>query len=124
MPAKFEMQVLVTVESTTYGKPTVQQWKSVCQDGKPYQYDTYNEAWDMLCKCYPDAIREEVRVIEVPTRRTVKVTFEDGNTITTDINGTEKTIREYYIGNRFQFGDTEECPKDKLLMATELEFLN
>jgi hypothetical protein len=56
--------------------------------------------------------------------RDITVTFEDGNTITTWINGSEETIREYYIGNRFQFGDTEEHPTDKMIKAVSVEFHN
>ena len=54
--------------------------------------------------------------------RDVTVTFEDGNTIDASINGSEETIREYYIGNRFQFGDTEEHPADKMVKAVSVEF--
>ena len=54
--------------------------------------------------------------------RDVTVTFEDGNTIDASINGSEETIREYYIGNRFQFGDTEEHPADKMVKAVSVDF--
>lgn len=54
---------------------------------------------------------------------TIRVTFADGNTITTEINGTEEEIRRYYIGQEFQFGDTEECPRDKMVKAVNVEFL-
>jgi len=56
--------------------------------------------------------------------RDITVIFEDGNTIATSINGSEETIREYYIGNRFQFGDTEEHPTDKMIKAVSVEFHN
>jgi hypothetical protein len=56
-------------------------------------------------------------------RRAVKVTFADGNTLTTEINGTEEEIRAYYLNNEFQFGDTDERPKDNLQRATKVEFL-
>lgn len=55
--------------------------------------------------------------------KTVKVYFEDGNTLTTSINGTKKEIEKYYIGKLFQFGDTEECPTDKMVKAVKVEFL-
>lgn len=54
---------------------------------------------------------------------TIRVTFADGNTITTEINGTKEEIRRYYIGQEFQFGDTEECSQDKMVKATDVEFL-
>lgn len=54
---------------------------------------------------------------------TVKVTFEDGNTLTTNINGTLETATEYYVGQEFNFGDTEECPEDKLVKAVKVELV-
>lgn len=53
----------------------------------------------------------------------VKVTFEDGNTIVTDINATLEEATEYYVGQSFQFGDTEACPHDKLVKAVSVELL-
>ncbi len=53
----------------------------------------------------------------------IRVHFEDGNTITTAINGTRAEIEDYYVGKRFQFGDTEECPRDKMVKAVRVEFL-
>lgn len=55
--------------------------------------------------------------------RSVRVTFSDGNTITTQINGTDAAISQYYVGQYFQFGDTKECPKDKMVRAVKVEFL-
>jgi hypothetical protein len=55
--------------------------------------------------------------------KTIRVTFADGNTLTTQINGTEAEIRAYYLGKKFQFGDTEENPSDKLVEAVNVEFL-
>ena len=55
--------------------------------------------------------------------KTVKVTFADGNTILTNINGTEEEIRQYYLNNVFQFGDTPDCPKDNLQKAVSVEFI-
>jgi hypothetical protein len=54
---------------------------------------------------------------------TIRVTFEEGNTLVTSINGTKQEIESYYIGKRFQFGDTESEPKDKLVKAIKVEFL-
>ena len=53
----------------------------------------------------------------------VRVTFEDGNTIETRINGTKEEVRKYYIGNYFNFGDCERIPVDKMVKATKVEFL-
>jgi len=55
--------------------------------------------------------------------KTIKVTFEDGNTIITFINGTVFEILTYYIEQYFQFGDTQEHPGDKIVKAIKVEFL-
>ncbi len=54
----------------------------------------------------------------------IRVHFEDGNTITTSINGTRAEIEAYYVGKAFQFGDTEECPRDKMVKAVSVDFLS
>ena len=54
--------------------------------------------------------------------RDITVTYEDGTTIPTSINGSKETIREYYIGTYFQHGDTEEHPTDKMVKAVAVEF--
>lgn len=56
---------------------------------------------------------------DVFRRRTVKVTFKDGDTRTTEINGTVQEIADYYIGNVFNLGDVE----DRMVEATMIEFL-
>lgn len=38
---------------------------------------------------------------QVSRRRTVKVLMDDGDTITTDINGTRQEIIDYYTKNKF-----------------------
>lgn len=53
----------------------------------------------------------------------VRVTFVDGNVIETNINGTDPEILNYYLGQSFQFGDTEECPHDKLVAVASVQFL-
>lgn len=53
--------------------------------------------------------------------RTVKVTFEDGNSLVTSINGNDSDIREYYkIGNVFNLG----TDSDNLQKVKTLEFLD
>ena len=51
--------------------------------------------------------------------KTVKVTFDNGDSIITNINGTESEIRDYYIGNIFNIGTYEDC----LVKAISVEFL-
>jgi len=55
--------------------------------------------------------------------RSIKVTFSDGHTISTNVNGTDEEIRRYYLGHVFNFGDTEAHPKDKLVTAVKVEFI-
>jgi hypothetical protein len=50
-------------------------------------------------------------------KHTVKVFFEDGNSLITTINGTEKEIREYYINKCF--ANTRE----QLVLCVKIEFL-
>jgi hypothetical protein len=52
-----------------------------------------------------------------------KVTFADGNSITTGMNATLAEAEEYYVGTRFNFGDTFEHPKDKMVEALKVEEL-
>lgn len=57
-------------------------------------------------------------------RYTVRVTFRDGNTITTEIYGSIDEIRAYYaIGKRFKIGVTGEPEADNLQPVKWLEFL-
>jgi hypothetical protein len=50
-----------------------------------------------------------------------KVTFEDGNTLVTNMNATLEEAKKYYIGTPFNFGDNDECPHDKLVKAIAVE---
>jgi hypothetical protein len=51
--------------------------------------------------------------------RTIKVTYDNGDSIITNINGTESEIRNYYIGNIFNIGTCEDC----LVKAVSVKFL-
>ena len=51
--------------------------------------------------------------------KTVKVTFDNGDSIITNINGIESEIKEYYIGNIFNIGTYEDC----FVKAVSVEFL-
>lgn len=46
-----------------------------------------------------------------------KITFEDGNTLTTKMNASLKQAKDYYLGNEFNFGTTD----DKMVKATKVE---
>lgn len=53
--------------------------------------------------------------------REVKITYSDGIIIETDINGTNKEIKEYFkIGRVFNIGNGE---KDKLARVKKVEIL-
>ena len=51
----------------------------------------------------------------------VTITYEDGSTISTNINGTIEEARAYYIGQAFNFGDTEEHPADRMVKAVAVD---
>ena len=51
--------------------------------------------------------------------RTIKVTYDNGDSTITNINGAESEIKEYYIGNIFNIGTYEDC----LVKAVNVEFL-
>lgn len=52
--------------------------------------------------------------------RSIRVTYEDGNTIDTNINGTRKEITDYYVGKYFNFGIED----DHMVKAVAVEFLD
>jgi len=52
--------------------------------------------------------------------RTIRVDFSNGDHLITSINGTEQSIREYYIGNQFNIGTGGD---DLLVTATEVTFV-
>ena len=52
---------------------------------------------------------------------TFKVIFADGNHTTTDMNATLDEARAYYVGTFFNFGDTDEHPKDRLVKDVAVE---
>ena len=51
----------------------------------------------------------------------ITVTYHNGNTISTNINGTIEEARAYYVGQCFNFGDTEEHPADRMVKAVAVE---
>ena len=52
-------------------------------------------------------------------RQYFKVTFSDGDTISTWMNGTREEIIAYYVGNKFNLGVVE----DNIQMAISVEFM-
>jgi len=51
----------------------------------------------------------------------IQVTFADGYSLITNMNGTIEEARAYYLGQEFQFGDTEEHPRDRMVRAVAVE---
>jgi len=51
------------------------------------------------------------------------VTFSDGNTLVTSMNATLEEATAYYTRNCFNFGDTEECMKDRMVKGIKVEAL-
>lgn len=70
-----------------------------------------------------DQIRRIIResIDGLSNRRVVKVNFEDGDSITTPINGTEQEIEDHYIGNYFDLGNGEQ---EKMVKAISVEYLS
>lgn len=56
-------------------------------------------------------------------RRSIKVTFENGDSITTEINGSEEEINNYYLNKTFNLGPMGSS-EDKMTKAINVEFLN
>jgi hypothetical protein len=71
-----------------------------------------------------DDLEKTLEEGKIDRRRTVEVTFADGSTLCTEINGTVDSISNYYLGKYFNFGDTEEHPSDKMIKATQVKFLS
>jgi hypothetical protein len=56
--------------------------------------------------------------------RTIKVTYSNGNSTVTSINGTRAEIKRYYLGTTFNLGDPYDPEKDLLVKAVGVEFLD
>jgi len=54
------------------------------------------------------------------TRHAVRVTFDDGDHLTSTVNGTADEVVRYYLGNTFNVGIGSE---DNIRVATKVEFL-
>ncbi len=54
--------------------------------------------------------------------RSIKVTFDNGDWLETNINGTNTEILKYYIGNQFNLGDG--AGGDLMAKAVRVEFLD
>ena len=52
---------------------------------------------------------------------TYKITFSDGNMIITGMNATMAEAEAYYLGTKFQLGDTDKIPHDYLVEVVRVE---
>lgn len=51
--------------------------------------------------------------------RTIKITYDNGDSIIANINGTESEIKDYYIGKVFHIRTCKDC----FVKAVSVEFL-
>lgn len=51
--------------------------------------------------------------------RPIKITYQDGNTLVTSINGSKDEVNAYYLGKSFNLG-----PEDHCTIAIKVEFLD
>jgi len=55
--------------------------------------------------------------------RAIRVTFDDGSHLETNINGTDKEIRDYYLGQSFEIEHVSSDGRETKT-ATQVDFLN
>lgn len=55
--------------------------------------------------------------------KAIKVTYADGDTVETNINGTMEEIERYYVGKWFNVGDPYDPTKDRMAQAVKVEEL-
>lgn len=53
-------------------------------------------------------------------RRSIKVTYSNGQEVFTAINGTDEEVKKYYIGQWFNFG----IDGDNMQQAIKVDFLS
>jgi len=53
--------------------------------------------------------------------RHIKITYSDNSTSETNINGTRKSINDYYIGSRFDVG---KYPNEKMVVGIAIKFMS
>jgi hypothetical protein len=52
--------------------------------------------------------------------KAIRINYDNGAQIVTDINGSEESIRDYYIGHSFNIGNAE---RDVMTKAVSVEFI-
>lgn len=81
-----------------------------------YYYPEQREERNGLSRRYP--LIEKALKIDTPSHE-VKITFENGDTLTTMINGCKDEIEEYYYNNVFNVGTVS----DDIQKVVNVEFL-
>lgn len=74
-----------------------------------------------LLTCAKCGVGYDSRGWIITRRHSVRVTYGNGDSVTTEINGTEEEIRDYYIGRTFNVGIG---PDDNLQRAVAVEFID
>lgn len=65
--------------------------------------------------------RGNIIVANIKPRHSVKVTFANGHTIKTEINGTVEEVRRYYINQMFNIGTGGN---DNMQKCTRIDFID
>ncbi len=55
--------------------------------------------------------------------QSVRVTFSDGDSLETNINGTQEEIQAYYVGKWFNLGQPFNPCEDRMVQALSVEFI-
>ncbi len=81
-----------------------------------------NDAGEHVCECgQAFDSRGWLQPDEFKPMRSIRVTWDDGDTTTTTINGTRADIIAYYVGNYFNVGAGE---LDAMKQGKRVEFLD
>lgn len=56
--------------------------------------------------------------------KTVEIFYENGRSFVTQMNGTEKEIKDYYKNSFYNFGDTDRHPADDISKVTEIKIMD
>lgn len=74
---------------------------------KDVRDNNLKSANEILKKVMEDKLKEKISKVvtedvEQPVKKqSVKVTFDDGDIVVTDINGSKEEIKKYYLGKKF-----------------------
>lgn len=75
----------------------------------------------------PNVALDPIKPLTEPTsppRVSVKITDNTGNSWISTINGTFEDAQKYYLGQQFNFGDSDAHPGDKIVTVTNVDLLD